>query len=73
LVHVQVVLNSSCKKVAAADMKAVALSILLSGWTVELMDSHRSRSIPDHVDENLLALALAGQPLTDDPTPAETL
>ncbi|KAJ7926718.1 hypothetical protein B0H13DRAFT_1861970 [Mycena leptocephala] len=25
------------------------------GWTVELMDGHRSRSIPDHVDESLLA------------------
>jgi hypothetical protein len=37
------------------------------------MDGHRSRSIPDHVDENLLARALAGQPLADDPTPTKTL
>ncbi|KAF8136057.1 hypothetical protein K438DRAFT_2121651 [Mycena galopus ATCC 62051] len=37
-----------------------------SGWT--LQQSHRTHSIPDQVDENLVANALGGRPLTDDPS-----
>ncbi|KAJ7465327.1 hypothetical protein B0H11DRAFT_2307912 [Mycena galericulata] len=39
-----------------------------SGWTPKFKDGHRTHFIPDNVDENLLANALAGRPLTDDPT-----
>ncbi|KAJ6600110.1 hypothetical protein B0H10DRAFT_2231069 [Mycena sp. CBHHK59/15] len=39
-----------------------------SGWTPKFQKDHLTHSIPDHVDENLLARALAGQPLTEDPT-----
>ncbi|KAJ6628521.1 hypothetical protein B0H10DRAFT_2428806 [Mycena sp. CBHHK59/15] len=39
-----------------------------SGWTPKFQQGHRMHSIPDHVNENLLARALAGQPLTDDPS-----
>ncbi|KAJ6448961.1 hypothetical protein DFH09DRAFT_1404608 [Mycena vulgaris] len=37
--------------------------IACSGWTPNFKENHRTHSIPDHVDENLLAKALAGQPL----------
>ncbi|KAJ7466644.1 hypothetical protein B0H11DRAFT_1869800 [Mycena galericulata] len=39
-----------------------------SGWTPKFEKGHRFHPIPDQVDENLLANALAGLPLTDDPT-----
>ncbi|KAJ7730603.1 hypothetical protein DFH07DRAFT_969111 [Mycena maculata] len=38
-----------------------------SGWTPKFKDDHRYHHIPDYVDENLLANALAGLPLSDDP------
>ncbi|KAJ7438913.1 hypothetical protein B0H11DRAFT_2356610 [Mycena galericulata] len=37
-----------------------------SGWTTKFQKGHRTHTIPDQVDENLLANALAGLPLTDD-------
>ncbi|KAJ6605293.1 hypothetical protein DFH09DRAFT_1269599 [Mycena vulgaris] len=39
-----------------------------SGWTTKFRPGHRTHSIPDNVDENLVANALAGLPLTDDPS-----
>ncbi|KAJ7206565.1 hypothetical protein GGX14DRAFT_367059, partial [Mycena pura] len=39
-----------------------------SGWTPKFTQGHRTHSIPDNVDENLLANALAGRPLSDDRT-----
>ncbi|KAJ6586660.1 hypothetical protein B0H10DRAFT_2197965 [Mycena sp. CBHHK59/15] len=38
-----------------------------SGWTPKFQQGHRTHPIPDNVDEDLLANALAGRPLTDDP------
>ncbi|KAJ6595251.1 hypothetical protein DFH09DRAFT_1413358 [Mycena vulgaris] len=37
-----------------------------SGWTPKFQQGHRTHSIPDDVDEDLLANALAGLPVTDD-------
>ncbi|KAJ6587855.1 hypothetical protein B0H10DRAFT_1961273 [Mycena sp. CBHHK59/15] len=37
-----------------------------SGWTPKFQQGHRTHSIPDNVDEDLLANALAGLPLTND-------
>ncbi|KAJ7653606.1 hypothetical protein DFH06DRAFT_1417176 [Mycena polygramma] len=39
-----------------------------SGWTPKFRQNHRFHNIPDNVDENLLANALAGRPLSDDRT-----
>ncbi|KAJ7270000.1 hypothetical protein B0H12DRAFT_1310429 [Mycena haematopus] len=39
-----------------------------SGWTTKFRQNHRTHSIPDNVDENLVVNALAGLPLTDDPS-----
>ncbi|KAJ6563092.1 hypothetical protein DFH09DRAFT_1364226 [Mycena vulgaris] len=39
-----------------------------SGWTPKFQRGHRTHSIPDNVDENLVANALAGLSLTCDPT-----
>ncbi|KAJ7757397.1 hypothetical protein DFH07DRAFT_958754 [Mycena maculata] len=39
-----------------------------SGWTPKFKQGHRIHNIPDNVDENLLANALAGRPLSDDHT-----
>ncbi|KAJ7768120.1 hypothetical protein DFH07DRAFT_938446 [Mycena maculata] len=39
-----------------------------SGWTRDFQRGHRIHSIPDNVDENILANALAGRPLADDKT-----
>ncbi|KAJ7743687.1 hypothetical protein DFH07DRAFT_964017 [Mycena maculata] len=39
-----------------------------SGWTPKFKQGHRIHNIPDNVDENLLANALAGRPLSDDRT-----
>ncbi|KAJ7467353.1 hypothetical protein B0H11DRAFT_2046863 [Mycena galericulata] len=39
-----------------------------SGWTPKFEKGHRFHPILDQVDENLLSNALAGLPLTDDPT-----
>ncbi|KAJ6576249.1 hypothetical protein B0H10DRAFT_2236540 [Mycena sp. CBHHK59/15] len=39
-----------------------------SGWTTKFGDGHRTHSIPDHVDEDLVANALAGLPVTNDPS-----
>ncbi|KAJ7622550.1 hypothetical protein B0H17DRAFT_1151676, partial [Mycena rosella] len=41
-----------------------------SGWTTKFRQGHRTHSIPDNVDENIVANALAGLPLSDDPTHA---
>ncbi|KAJ6580328.1 hypothetical protein B0H10DRAFT_2443268 [Mycena sp. CBHHK59/15] len=38
--------------------------IACSGWTPKFNEQHRAHSIPDNVDENLLAKLFAGQPLT---------
>ncbi|KAJ7794014.1 hypothetical protein B0H14DRAFT_3558479 [Mycena olivaceomarginata] len=39
-----------------------------SGWTPKFQKGHRTHSIPDHVNENLVAKALAGLPLAGDLT-----
>ncbi|KAJ6454716.1 hypothetical protein C8R47DRAFT_1252228 [Mycena vitilis] len=39
-----------------------------SGWTPKFRQNHRFHNIPDNIDENLLANALAGRPLSDDRT-----
>ncbi|KAJ7922381.1 hypothetical protein B0H13DRAFT_2655645 [Mycena leptocephala] len=39
-----------------------------SGWTPNFKQGPRTHSIPDNVDENLLANGLAGRPLSDDST-----
>ncbi|KAJ7670029.1 hypothetical protein DFH06DRAFT_1321054 [Mycena polygramma] len=39
-----------------------------SDWTPKFRQNHRFHNIPDNVDENLLANALAGRPLSDDRT-----
>ncbi|KAJ7760651.1 hypothetical protein DFH07DRAFT_771734 [Mycena maculata] len=41
--------------------------IACRGWTLKFKENHRTLTIPNHVNENLLAKAMAGQPLTDDP------
>ncbi|KAJ7741807.1 hypothetical protein DFH07DRAFT_684473, partial [Mycena maculata] len=41
--------------------------IACSGWMPKFKENHRTLTIPDHVNENLLAKVMAGQPLTDDP------
>ncbi|KAJ7484769.1 hypothetical protein B0H11DRAFT_2279492 [Mycena galericulata] len=40
--------------------------IACSGWTPKFQKNHRTHTIPDHVDENLLAKAFACQPLSTD-------
>ncbi|KAJ7464247.1 hypothetical protein B0H11DRAFT_1870607 [Mycena galericulata] len=40
--------------------------IACSGWTPNFKENHRTHSIPDYVDENLLAKAFAGQRLSTD-------
>ncbi|KAJ6610312.1 hypothetical protein B0H10DRAFT_2193456 [Mycena sp. CBHHK59/15] len=39
-----------------------------SGWTTKFGDGHRTHNIPDHVDEDFVANALAGLPVTNDPS-----
>ncbi|KAJ6556693.1 hypothetical protein B0H10DRAFT_2241174 [Mycena sp. CBHHK59/15] len=39
-----------------------------SSWNPGFKTGHRTHAIPDHVDENMLANALAGRPLADDET-----
>ncbi|KAJ7434188.1 hypothetical protein B0H11DRAFT_1938859 [Mycena galericulata] len=41
--------------------------IACSSWTPKCKENHCTLAIPDFVNEHLLAKALAGQPLTDDP------
>ncbi|KAJ7692726.1 hypothetical protein B0H17DRAFT_1132959 [Mycena rosella] len=41
--------------------------ITCSGWAPRSHETHRTHSIPDFVNANLLAKGLAGQPLTTDP------
>ncbi|KAJ7476393.1 hypothetical protein B0H11DRAFT_1810084 [Mycena galericulata] len=41
--------------------------IACSSWTPKCKENHCTLTIPDFVNEHLLAKALAGQPLTDDP------
>ncbi|KAJ7455398.1 hypothetical protein FB451DRAFT_1515958, partial [Mycena latifolia] len=41
--------------------------IACSGWTPKFREKHQTHSIPDFVNANLLAKALAGQALTTDP------
>ncbi|KAJ7903936.1 hypothetical protein B0H13DRAFT_2511787 [Mycena leptocephala] len=39
--------------------------VACSGWTPKFQGGHRTHTIPDHVDKNLLARLLAGQALID--------
>ncbi|KAJ7671075.1 hypothetical protein B0H17DRAFT_1335506 [Mycena rosella] len=42
--------------------------IVCSGWRQDFKEEYRTLSIPDHVDENLLAKLFAGKALTTDPS-----
>ncbi|KAJ7601342.1 hypothetical protein B0H17DRAFT_1223216 [Mycena rosella] len=39
-----------------------------SGWTTKFRQGHQTHSIPDNMDKNLVANALVGLPVTDDPS-----
>ncbi|KAJ7467403.1 hypothetical protein B0H11DRAFT_2306513 [Mycena galericulata] len=64
--------NGTTPEQNAAIFKEVGQSrghqyfIACSGWTPNFKENHRTHSIPDYVDENLLAKAFIGQRLSAD-------